>query len=111
VFYWHCEEYAYVQGKVSLSVVSVDSTLVDSKKVGQFVEFDGHIDRKGVKVHAAVSLEGLPLGFLLSPGNEYDSQKFFEVMESLRIRIPRGRPRCRPNEVYADAAYDNRMII
>jgi transposase len=74
------------------------------------VEFNGHKGRKGVKVNAAVSQEGLPLSILISPGSEHDSQRFIGVMESIGIYIRRGRPRCRPIELNADAAYDNKTI-
>jgi len=63
-----------------------------------------------VKVHVAVSSEGLPLSIVTGPGNEHDSQQFEPVMADIRINIGRGRPRTRPVEVVADAGYDSDSI-
>jgi transposase len=57
-----------------------------------------------------VSTEGLPLSLVLSPGNEHDSKRFVEVLNCIRIRKAIGRPRSKPIEVLADAAYDNMEI-
>jgi transposase len=57
-----------------------------------------------------VSTEGLPLSLVLSPGNEHDSKRFVEVLNGIRIGKGIGRPRSRPAEVLADAAYDNKEI-
>jgi len=57
-----------------------------------------------------VSAEGLPLSFVLSPGNEHDSNRFIEVLDGIRIGKDIGRPRSRPAEVLADAAYDDKEI-
>lgn len=63
-----------------------------------------------MKVHVAVSLEGLLLKILISPGNEHDSQRFEQVMAGIKIKIGIGRPRTKPDEVMADAAYDTEAI-
>ena len=57
-----------------------------------------------------MSAEGLPLSLVLSPGNEYDSKRFVEVLNGIRIVKCIGRPRSRPLEVLADAAYDIKDI-
>ena len=57
-----------------------------------------------------MSSEGLPLSLVLSPGNEHDSRRFVEVLTNIRIGKGIGRPRSRPFEVLADAAYDNNEI-
>jgi transposase len=57
-----------------------------------------------------VSAEGLLLSVVLSPGNEHDSKRFIEVLEGIRIGNGIGRPRSRPVEVLADAAYDDKEI-
>jgi hypothetical protein len=88
---------------------SVDSTLIDSKKVENF-QVTTVIRRKSVKVHASVSSEGLPLSLLLSPGNEHGSKRFVEVPTEIRIGKGIDRPRSRPMEVLADAAYDDKDI-
>lgn len=52
----------------------------------------------------------MPLSLVLSPGNEHDSKRFVEVLTSIRIGKGIGRPISRPEEVLADAAYDNNEI-
>jgi transposase len=63
-----------------------------------------------VKAHAAVSSESLPLAIIVGAGNEHDSQRFEQVVNSVRINIGRGRPISRPRELLADAAYDTESI-
>ena len=50
---------------------------------------------------------GLPLSILTGLGSQHDSKKFIDVMDNIKIKIKRGRPRTRPDEVVADAAYDD----
>jgi transposase len=52
----------------------------------------------------------LPLAIILGPGNEHDSKRFEQTVGSIRINIGRGRPRNKPKEVLADAAYDIEAI-
>jgi len=47
---------------------------------------------------------------VVGPGNEHDSQKFEQVVSSIRINTGRGRPKCRPGEILADTAYDAEAI-
>ena len=47
---------------------------------------------------------------VVGPGNEHDSQKFEHVVSSIRLNIGRGRPKSRPKEILADAAYDTETI-
>jgi hypothetical protein len=61
-------------------------------------------------VHVAVTAESLPLSIIVSPGNEHDSRRFFDVVDGIRVGYGVGRPVCRPGEVYADSAYDSRGI-
>ena len=61
-------------------------------------------------MHVAVCSTGLPLNILTGPGSQHDSQKFIEVVDEVEIKTGRGRPRTKPNEVVADAAYDDREI-
>ena len=63
-----------------------------------------------MKAHAAVSSSSFPLAMIIGPGNEHDSRRFEQVVSSVRINIGRGRPRNKPIEVLADAAYDNESI-
>ncbi|MEM2897123.1 MAG: transposase, partial [Candidatus Bathyarchaeia archaeon] len=43
----------------------------------------------------------MPLSIALGPGNEHDSKRFNELLESLGEA---------PKELYADSAYDNEAI-
>ena len=46
----------------------------------------------------------------MGPGNEHDSQKFEQVVNGIRIKTCKGRPKSRPREVLANAAYDTEAI-
>ena len=50
------------------------------------------------------------MSLVLSPGNEHDSKRFIEILTGIRIDKGIGRPKSRPLEVLADAAYDNEEI-
>ncbi len=63
-----------------------------------------------MKAHAAVSSNSLPLVIIVGAGNEHDSRRFEQVVSNVRINIGRGRPRTKPGEVLADAAYDTESI-
>jgi len=60
------------------------------------------------KVHAAVDSAGLPLAFVLTPGQAADCPQFRTVLEKVRIPGPVGRPRTRPDAVAADKAYSSK---
>ncbi|MEU4119095.1 IS5 family transposase, partial [Kitasatospora sp. NPDC028055] len=60
------------------------------------------------KIHAAVDASGLPLAFVLTPGQAADCRQFRAVLEKVRVRGPVGRPRTRPNAVAADRAYSSK---
>lgn len=63
-----------------------------------------------MKVHAAVSLDSLPLSLVVGPGKEHDSRRFEQTVSSIRLNIHKGRPKSRPRDVLADAAYDTDAI-
>jgi transposase len=63
-----------------------------------------------VKAHAVVSSESLPLAIILGDVNEHNSRRFQQVASRVRINTGRGRPKTRPEEVLADAAYDTESI-
>jgi hypothetical protein len=48
---------------------------------------------------------------VVGPGDEHDSRRFREVMDGIRVRCGRGRPRTRPGEVSGDSAYDTRAYL
>ncbi|MCP8316390.1 MAG: IS5 family transposase [archaeon] len=77
---------------------------------GELVGYDGHKKRKGTKVHAAVSGEGLPLSIVIGLGSEHDSKRFVDALDGIWVKVGRGRPRTRPKEVVADSAYDAKRI-
>ncbi|MER6159510.1 transposase [Streptomyces sp. NPDC001868] len=61
------------------------------------------------KIHLACDGKGRPLAVLVTPGQRHDSICARPLLE--RIRLPRtgpGRPRRRPDQVFADKAYSSR---
>ena len=68
------------------------------------------IRKKVVMVHVAVCSAGLPLSILIGLGSQRYNQEFIEVIDGIEIKIERGRPRTKPDEVVADAAYDDMKI-
>ena len=53
-------------------------------------------------------MNGIPLVILLTPANWHDSVPFEELIDAVwPIRQCRGRPRKRPDKLYADKAYDH----
>ena len=61
-------------------------------------------------VHVAVCSTGLPLNILTGLGSQHDSKKFIDAMAGVKIKAEIGRPRTKPGEVVADAAYDDTEI-
>ncbi len=60
------------------------------------------------KIHIAVDACGLPLAFVLTPGQAADSPQFSAVLGAIRVASPVGRPRTRPGAVAADKAYSSK---
>ena len=60
------------------------------------------------KIHAAVDSAGLPLAFVLTPGQAADCPQFRTVLEKIRVPGSVGRPRTRPDAVAADKAYSSK---
>ncbi|MFI0802134.1 transposase [Amycolatopsis lurida] len=51
---------------------------------------------------------GLPMRFLLTPGQADDSPQLVPLLDGITVaRIGPGRPRCRPETVIADKAYSH----
>ena len=78
-------------------------------KRGQMVGYDGNKKVLGSKVHVAVNDDSLPLSIVIGSANEHDARKFIPVMKNISIRTG-ARPRSRPEEVYADKAYDSFFV-
>ena len=61
-------------------------------------------------MHVAVCSTGLPLTILTGLGSQHDSRKFTDIMDGIKIKVEIGHPRTKPDEVVADAAYDDTKI-
>ena len=59
----------------------------------------------GTKVHLVTDGRGLPLAFHLTGGQRQECEGLVPVLEAVRIRLPRGRPRQRPAALAGDRAY------
>lgn len=55
-----------------------------------------------------VDAGGLPLAFVLTPGQAADCPQFQTVLDQIRVPGPAGRPRTRPDAVAADKAYSSK---
>ena len=60
------------------------------------------------KVHLAADRRCRPLSLVLTAGQAADSPQFVPVLQKVRVRLPAGRPRTRPDAVAADKAYSSR---
>jgi transposase len=50
--------------------------------------------------------QGLPLGAVISGGQRHESAFFTDVMNTVRVSQPTGRPKTRPEAVAGDKGYD-----
>ncbi|WP_083810150.1 transposase [Methanohalobium evestigatum] len=84
----------------------MDSKSSETKK-GKITRYRYHVykKRKGIKLHACITNDGFLVGLIILQGVEYNSKKFFELIESIKINT-RSRPRTRPDEVLANSAFD-----
>lgn len=55
-----------------------------------------------------VDAAGLPLVFVLTPGQAGDCPQFPALLDQVRVPGPAGRPRTRPDAVAADKAYSSK---
>ena len=54
-----------------------------------------------------IERKGAPLAVRLTAANTHDSMVFEELVDTIEpIKLPRGRPRRRPEKLHADKAYD-----
>jgi transposase len=65
------------------------------------VGYDGFKHRYGTKIHVCVDRDSMPLSIIIGPGNEHDSKKLLELVGDLDWK---------PEQLYADAAYDTEHI-
>jgi transposase len=65
------------------------------------VGYDGFKHRYGTKIHVCVDRDSMPLSIIIGPGNEHDSRRLLELVGDLDWK---------PEQLYADAAYDTEHI-
>jgi transposase len=64
--------------------------------------------KKGSKHHAVVDARGVPLAATVTAANTPDVNELLEVVDQVPdVGGKRGRPRCRPEVLYGDRAYDS----
>ena len=64
--------------------------------------------KPGSKHHLLTDANGIPLAAILTGANTPDVTQLIPLMDAIpRVRGKRGRPRHRPDEVYADRGYDS----
>ncbi len=64
--------------------------------------------KPGSKHHLITDANGLPLAALLTEANRHDVTQLLPLVAAIpRIRGKIGRPRCRPDRVQGDRAYDS----
>ncbi|GHC44688.1 hypothetical protein GCM10010507_19700 [Streptomyces cinnamoneus] len=63
------------------------------------------------EMHLAADGRCRPLCFVLTPGQAGDASAFGQVMATIRVPRPVGRPRVRPDAVLADKAYSSRAVV
>lgn len=66
---------------------------------------------KGSKIHVAVTPNSLPIVTGLGPGNEHESRKLIPLLNNLRIKNKSGRPKSRPQCVWADTKYRTLLVL
>jgi transposase len=61
-----------------------------------------------MKIHLAIDGRGLPMRFLLTPGQAGDNPQLVPLLDGISVaRLGSGRPRCQPETVIADKAYSH----
>ncbi|HEV3215505.1 MAG TPA: IS5 family transposase [Vicinamibacterales bacterium] len=67
--------------------------------------------KRGSKRHVICDGRGVPLAVRLTGANRHDSQEALPLVDAIPpLQGARGRPRCRPDCVLADRAYDAEVI-
>jgi transposase len=96
-------------GALDLETVVVDSTLVRAHGGGADSGPNPTDRRKpGTKFTLIVDGQGVPLELRTAPANRSDQRELIPVVAALRpIPGRRGRPRTKPQRLYADAGYDS----
>ena len=97
------------RGNSPLELLQLIAVLQRQKR-GESVEYNGFKKRKGIKIHAAVTSEGLPLSIVIGSGAEYDPYRFEEVLGAIKVRTGY-RPITIPDEIVADSIYDDAQVL
>jgi|TARA_B100001971_G_scaffold201639_1_gene214611 transposase len=64
--------------------------------------------KPGSKHHLVTDANGIPLAAILTGANTHDVTQLIPLLHAIpRVRGKQGRPRHRPDEVYADRGYDS----
>ena len=71
----------------------------------------GHKRTKGSKIHVAVTPKSLPIVTGLGPGNEHESRKLIPLLNDIQIRNNSGRPKSRPERIWADTKYHTLLVL
>jgi transposase len=66
---------------------------------------------KGSKIHVAVTPKSLPIVTGLGPGNEHESRKLIPLLNNIQIRNIKGRPKSRPQRIWADTKYHTLLVL
>ena len=63
--------------------------------------------RPGVKQHVVVDAHGIPLSGASTPANQPDVKELLPLVDTMGPLDEDGEPRCRPEVLYGDRAYDS----
>ena len=59
----------------------------------------------------AVTPKSLPIVTGLGPGNEHESRKLIPLLNDIQIRNNSGRPKSRPERIWADTKYHTLLVL
>jgi hypothetical protein len=59
----------------------------------------------------AVTPKSLPIVTGLGPGNEHESRKLIPFLNDIQIRNDSGRPKSRPERIWADTKYHTLLVL
>jgi Transposase DDE domain len=94
-------------GQIEWARAVVDSTMCRRKRGAATGASPVDRGRLGSKHRLIVDEGGLPLAFTVTGGNRHDSTQLLPLVDGVpSVAGKVGRPRRRPNRVYADRAYD-----
>lgn len=93
-------------GRIDWSRACMDSASIAAKATGPNPTDRG---KAGTKRHVLTDRHGLAQAFVLTGANVHDSVPLAQLLDAVvPVKGRRGRPRCRPDKLHADKAYDHR---